>query len=50
MANTLIILASESAAHDEGGVNPWAIGLGALAVLLVLLLVVIAFGGGREHS
>ena len=49
MANTLIILAAESAAHDEG-VNPWAIGGVALGVLLLLLLAVIAFGGGREHS
>ena len=49
MANTLILL-SESAGHEGGGVNPWIIGAVALGLLLALLLAVVAFGGGREHS
>ena len=49
MANTLILLA-ESAGHESEGVNPWVIGGVALGVLLLLLLAVVAFGGGREHS
>ncbi len=47
MASTLIFLA-ESA--ESEGVNPWLIGGLILGVLLLLLLAVVAFGGGREHS
>ena len=49
MANTLIFLA-ESSGHESGGVNPWVIGGVSLGALLLLLLAVVAFGGGREHS
>ena len=49
MVNTLVFL-SESAGHDSGGANPWVIGGIALGLLLALLLAVVAFGGGREHS
>ncbi len=49
MANTLVFL-SEAAAHESGGVNPWVIGALALGILLALLLAVVGFGGGREHS
>jgi hypothetical protein len=47
MAN-LIVFASEAEAH--GGVSPYVVGAGTLAGLLILLLVVVAIGGGREHS
>ncbi len=49
MANTLIFL-TESAGHESGGINPYAVGGIALGLLLLLLLAVVAFGGGREHS
>jgi hypothetical protein len=49
MANTLILL-SESAGHESGGANPYVVGAVALGILLALLLAVISFGGGREHS
>ena len=49
MANTLIFL-TESAGHESGGINPYVVGGIALGLLLVLLVAVIAFGGGREHS
>jgi hypothetical protein len=49
MANTLIFL-SESAGHESGGANPYVVGGIALGILLALLLAVISFGGGREHS
>ncbi len=49
MANTLVFL-TESAGHESGGANPYVVGGIALGLLLVLLLAVIAFGGGREHS
>ena len=49
MANTLIFLA-ESAGHESGGANPYVIGAITLGILIALLLAVVAFGGGREHS
>ena len=48
MANPLILLAATAGESD--GVNPWVIGGVALGLLLLLLLAVVAFGGGREHS
>ena len=46
--STLILAAAES--QTWGGVNHYAIGASALAILLVALGILIAFGGGREHS
>ena len=37
-------------AHDNPAVSPWLVGAGTLAVLLFLLVALVAFGGGREHS
>ncbi len=48
MANSVVLLAAESGAAE--GVNPWFIGIGAFVLLLILLLAVVSFGGGREHS
>jgi hypothetical protein len=50
MLNTALVFASEAAGHESGGMNAYAVGGIALAILLALLLVVVAFGGGREHS
>ena len=36
--------------HSEPAVSPYVIGAIALAILLGLLVALIAFGGGREHS
>ena len=36
--------------HGEPAVNPWFIGGGVLLFLLFLLVGLIAFGGGRDHS
>lgn len=47
---TALALVSAAEAHSEGGVNPWLIGGGTLAFLLLLLIGLVAFGGGREHS
>ncbi|WP_188113389.1 hypothetical protein [Nocardioides humilatus] len=46
-ALTLIQAAEE---HGEPAVNPWFIGGGMLALLLFLLLALVWFGGGRDHS
>jgi len=48
--NSLVVLAAESGAHEEGGVNPWFVGVGIFAVLALMLLALISFGGGRDHS
>ena len=48
MLSTVITLAAE--AEAEPAINPYAVGGIALALLLVLLLAVVSFGGGREHS
>ena len=50
MLSTVITLAAETAEHGEPAVPPFAIGGIALALLLLLLLGVVSFGGGREHS
>ncbi len=41
-------LAAEST--GEPTVHPYLVGVIALAILLGLLLALISFGGGREHS
>jgi hypothetical protein len=34
----------------EPAVNPWAVGIGVFALLVVLLLGLLMFGAGRDHS
>jgi hypothetical protein len=50
--STLAIALSETVAEhaDKPAVSPYAIGGTALGILIVALLIVIAIGGGREHS
>jgi hypothetical protein len=48
MLSTVITLAAE--AESEPAVHPYVIGGVTLVLLLVLLLAVVSFGGGREHS
>jgi hypothetical protein len=50
MLSTVITLAAESAEHGEPVLHPYAVGGIALGLLLVLLVAVVSFGGGREHS
>ena len=47
MAHTLIPAASGGGSE---AVHPWVIGGLVLGILLVLLVAVVAIGGGREHS
>ena len=47
---SLIILASETEEHHVNAALAWGIGGIALAILIGLLLALLAFGGGREHS
>ena len=46
--SALSIVAAES--HGEPAVHPYVIGALALTILLGLLVALISFGGGREHS
>ena len=50
MLSTVITLAAENVEHGEPVLHPYAVGGIALGLLLVLLLAVVSFGGGREHS
>ena len=36
--------------HEGAGIGPFLIGGGALLLLLAMLLAMLAFGKGREHS
>lgn len=47
-AAVLAVRAAEE--HGEPAVNPWYIGGAVLAFLLLLLLGLVWFGGGRDHS
>lgn len=46
-ALALVRAAEES---ESAAVNPWLVGGAVLAFLLLLLLGLVWFGGGREHS
>lgn len=48
MFTTLVLAAAES--HGEPAIHPYVVGGIALGILLALLLMVVAIGGGREHS
>ena len=48
MRSSLISLSE--AAHGAEGVDPYVVGGVTLGLLLFLLLVVIAIGGGRDHT
>lgn len=48
MLNVYAVAAEES--HTWAGANPWVVGGITLAILLGLLVALLAFGAGREHS
>jgi hypothetical protein len=53
MLSALTVLAAALSAageHGEPVVHPYAVGGIALGLLVVLLVAVVSFGGGREHS
>ena len=49
---SLAVLAVVSAAEENGepAINPWFIGGGTLAILLLMLLALVWFGGGCDLS
>lgn len=50
LVTALVTAAAESEVHSDPAVPAWAIGLIAFGILLALLLGLVSFGGGREHS
>ncbi|MEO9323570.1 hypothetical protein ABFT23_08780 [Nocardioides sp. C4-1] len=42
--------AEEAEQHGDPAVPVWVVGLLAFGILMSLLIGLIAFGGGREHS
>lgn len=46
----LLLAAEEAATQGEAAINPWIVGGSALGFLLVLLLITLLFGLGREHT
>jgi hypothetical protein len=43
-------LAASAAAQSVADVPPFVVGISVFVLLLVLLLGLLAFGGGRDHS
>ncbi|MCD6639409.1 MAG: hypothetical protein LT071_05795 [Nocardioides sp.] len=48
MLSALTVVAAAEA--GEPAIHPYAVGAITLAILMVMLFAVVAFGGGREHS
>jgi len=46
----LLVTRAAEESHGDPAVPAWVVGGGALGILLVLLIALVAFGGGREHS
>ena len=47
-AMSMTVMAAET--HEVSQALSWTVGIGSLAILLLLLGALVAFGGGREHS
>jgi hypothetical protein len=45
-----VLVAEESAEKSEPLIHPYLVGGGALGILLLALVALLAFGAGREHS
>ena len=43
-------LLSAATEAEASGINPWVVGVSVLALLLILMLGLLAFGGGRDHT
>jgi len=47
---SLILAAAEGAEHGDPAISPYLVGAIALGSLLLLMVGLLAFGKGREHS
>ncbi|GAB2748395.1 hypothetical protein [Nocardioides pakistanensis] len=50
MLLTSVITAAQETHESGAALSPYAVGAIALVILLALLVAVLAFGKGREHS
>ncbi len=50
LSHTALLLSQAAEEHHEQVVNPWLVGGVALGILLAMLVALVSFGGGREHS
>ena len=51
MLNALVVLAAaEESHHEVDHALSYGVGAAALAILLGMMVALMAFGGGREHS
>jgi hypothetical protein len=48
--HSFLVAAEESEKLRDIGINPYGVGAIALTILVVLVLALLAFGKGREHS
>ena len=48
--SSVITTAAETSSSSGGGVNHWVVGAGVLTILLVLMIGLLMFGAGRDHS
>lgn len=44
------VVPSLTEAHSEPAVNPWLIGIITLAIFMAMLIGLLMFGAGRDHS
>jgi hypothetical protein len=49
-SQTVLAVVRAAGEHGEPAIHPYAVGGIALGILLLLLLGLLAFAGGREHS
>jgi hypothetical protein len=50
LSQIALTLTQAAEEHGEPAVHPWFVGGAALGILLLMLIILVAFGGGREHS
>jgi hypothetical protein len=50
LLTSLITTVASEAASEPAAVNPWFIGIGVFALLVALMVALLMFGAGRDHS
>jgi hypothetical protein len=50
LTSMVVPVLAESTTHETGGVSPYLVGGGTLALLMALMVGLLMFGAGRDHS
>jgi len=50
MSHTALITRAAETSAESGGVNHWVVGISVFIVLLALIVGLLMFGAGRDHS